>query len=453
MINGHTDHPGLRAALEFEATRLGVPLRVRHTDLDWDASSTTDMLEVLIHEGGKQTDFGLYLDGDVHRLSAPIWLPPDNTPTFGPSDERGHVQPVVSLLGHRVAVHVPPRVLDGLALKVLGPALEAALPLAKEAYEREVLARETERYVSLKETSWTDRLGQRRREVQEAERTVLRLEEDLRHRYRVLTQSREELTLLESQVLPALRRSSRDEIQRLRRMCPGAFQSVRLDSDRLVMETTAITIEWEDFDYQMGRYSISLDLHSHVLRIHAMDGTVGGYPHPHVSSGGEPCLGSIAAPIAHLLAEGDLFGVAVALLEHLKSYNPGNPYIALEKWDPSWSDDERWDSCYEDAGPRECVTCGEEGCPHHDGADDRCWEISDSYTTCLECRDCDWANEAQDRCRDDHTVQECVECSTEACSYAGDEDCCFEIHDGDKCPECEHTNCQHHPGEGEEEEE
>jgi len=453
MINGHTDHPGLRAALEFEATRLGVPLRVRHTDLEWDASSSTDMLEVLIHESGKQTDFGLYLDGDVHRLSAPLWLPPDDTPIFGPLDEYGHNQPVASVLGHNVAIHVPPRALGSLALKALGSALEEALPLAKETFEREVLTKESERYVDLKASTWTTRIDQRRQQVRDAEFSVLRLEEDIRARYRNLAQLREELQLLESQTLPAVRRRSRDELERLRKMVPRGLQAVRLAGDRLVVTTLPIDIEHDGFTYQMGRYEVAIDIHRNVIRIQGLDRTVRGHCHPHVASGGEPCLGSMAGPVAHMLGEGDLFGVVIGLLQLLSSYNPSSPYVELAYWNPDYDDSARWDRCYEDAGPRECVTCGEEGCPYQDGASDRCWEYSDSYTTCIDCRDCDWANEAQDRCRDDHTVQECVECSTEACSYAGDADACFETHDGDECPDCEHTNCQHHPGEGEEEDE
>ena len=445
-INGYTDHPGLMALLEYESTHLGLPLRVRHTDLTWDAN-TSDMIEVLIHEGGKQTDFGLYVDGQVHRFCSPLWLPPDDTPVFGPSDEYSHVQPLVSLAGHRVAIHVPPRVLDGLALKVLGPPLEEALPLAKAAYEREVLAKETDRYATLKASTWTTRIDQRRQQVRDAEFSVLRLEEDLRAKYRNLAELREELKLLESQTLPAVRRRARDELDRLRRMAPRGLQAVRLSGDRLLVTTLPIDLEYEGVRYEMGRFEMAIDIHRNVIRIQGLDRSVRGYPHPHVASGGEPCLGSMASPMAHMLGEGDLFGVVVGLLEYLQSYNPASPYLELQYWDPDFDDSARWDRCYEDAGPRECVTCGEEGCPYQDGASDRCWEFSDSYTSCIECRDCDWASEAQDRCRDDHTAQECVECSTEACAYAGDADACFETHDGDECPDCEHNTCSRHRGE------
>jgi hypothetical protein len=452
-INGYTNHAGLQALLEFESTHLGIPLKVRHGNLTWDAAGTRDMIEVLVHDGGKPVDFGLFLDGTVHRLSAPLWLPPDDAPSFGPLDDHDNVQPLVSMIGHNVMIHIPPRILDGLALRVLGPALEQALPLAMEAYEKQILVRENDRYVILKETAWSERLGQRRREVQEAERSVMRLEEDLRHRYRLLVESREMLKQLESQVLPAIRRSARAEIVRLRGMCPAALQSAGLDGERLVLETNPITIEHDDFIYQLGRYSIAIDLRSHVIRIHALDGTVGGYQHPHVSGGGEPCLGSIAGPIASMLAEGDLFCVVVALLEYLSSYNPESPHQRIERWDPNWSDDDRWDSCYEDVGPRDCVTCDETDCPHHDGAADRCWELLDGYTACIECRDCDWASVAQDRCRDDHNPQECISCTTEMCAYASDADACHEAHGGEDCDGCEHDTCRHWAAANQEEEE
>jgi hypothetical protein len=311
--------------------------------------------------------------------------------------------------------------------------------------------RENDRYVILKETAWSERLGQRRREVQEAERSVIRLEEDLRYRYRLLVESREVLKQLESQVLPAIRRSARAEIVRLRGMCPAALQSARLDGKRLVLETNPITIEHDDFIYQLGRYSIAIDLRSHVIRIHALDGTVGGYQHPLVSGGGEPCLGSIAGPIASMLAEGDLFGVTVALLEYLRSYNPSSPYIALERWDPDWEDTDRYEACFEDASPSECTECTDEACPYWSERHFRCWEAVDDYAECISCGQCGYSDDALEACRSCHTVSDCCTCSIERCCYAGDEDACRETHEGDDCPDCDNNNCQHHPGEGEEE--
>jgi len=161
----------------------------------------------------------------------------------------------------------------------------------------------------------------------------------------------------------------------------------------------------------------------------------------------------MSSPIAHMLADGDMFGVVVGLLEYLASYNPASPYLELENWNPDHDSSERWDACHEDAGPQDCVTCDESDCPHREGAADRCWELSDSWATCIGCRDCDWASVAQDRCRDDHSPAECVSCPTDACSYSNEAEACHDSHEGDDCAVCENDTCRHWAEANEQEEE
>jgi len=454
MLSGHCDHAGLRALLEFESTRLELPIRVRHIDLQWNSlDARREELGVLVHDGVNAVDFGLHLDGGVHHVSSPLWLPPDDTPVFGPVDEHGQVQPLVSVVGHNVAVHIPPRCLGGCAVRVLGPCLEEALARARKVFEERVLSAETDRYMALKERTWSSRLELRRQAAYDAEMSVLRLEEDLRSRYRNLAELKEELRLLEIQVLPAVRRNGRNELDRLRKMVPRALQAVRVSDGRLLITTHAVSIEHEGYTYELGRFEININVRRSVIRIHSLDGGKRGYPHPHVNSGGEPCLGSMAGPISSMLGEGDLFGVVVGLQEYLASYNPASPYLEIDFWNPDYDDSARWDRCYEDVGPRDCVTCDESECPHREGAADACWELSDSYNNCIECRDCGWANEAQDRCRDDHSPQECFACSLELCSYAADPDACCDEHDGDDCAGCEHDSCRHWAAANNEEEE
>jgi len=452
MLEGHIDHQGVRALLEYESTRLAVSIHVRHIDLDWDATDRRDVIEVLVHSGPRRLDFGLHVDGQVHRLHVPVWLPPDDVPLFGPLDEHGQVQPLVSLLGYHVAIHVPPAALDGLAVKVLGRALEAALPMAKAVFEEEVLDKETDRYVALKATAATERLESSRQELRTSEVAIRRLEDDLRLQYRHLTRAREEVVLLEAHTLPAIKRRARSEITRLRGMVPLALQAVKVEGDRLMVTTHPVDINHDGIGYEMGRYCLTIDIRTRQIRIRALDREVRGYGHPHVNSGGEPCLGSMASPVADMLARQDYFALVVGLQEYLRSYNPASPYLELEHWNPDFSDSRRWDDCLEDASISDCVECSDSDCLYWDSRHDRCWEAVDELTDCIRCEACNWAEDARRLCREQHSPQECFDCDTTACDYAGDEDVCHGAHAGAACPNCNHEHCSHHPGDGEEEE-
>ena len=452
-IEGHCTHAGLRSVLEYESTRLAVPIHVRHLDLTWDAADSRDVVEVLVHDGTRPIDFGIFVEGTVHRLHAPVWLPPDGTQVFGPLDEHGEVQPLASLLGYRVAIHVPPAALDSLAVKVLGSALEEALPLAKAVYETEVLDKETACYVALKATTATERLECSKQELGNTERTILRHEDDLRHAYRQLTRVREEIDLLEAQTVPAIKRRARSEIDRLRGMVPQALQAVKVEGDKLVVTTHPVVIDHGGVLYELGRYCLTIDIRGRQIRIRGLDREVQGHTHPHVHQTGEPCLGSMASPVADMLARQDLFGLVIGLLEYLRSYNPASPYLELEHWDPDYSDSRRWEDCFGDASISDCVACSDSDCSYWDSRHDRCWDALDSYEDCIACGECGWAEEARRLCRDNHTPQECFSCSTETCAHANDADACSEAHEGDDCPDCNHEHCSHHPGESEEEDE
>ena len=448
MINGYCDHPGLSALLEFESVRLGVPLKVRHADLQWDAAGTRDVLEVLVHDGGRPVDFGVHLDGDVHRFQAPLWLPPDDTPIFGPLDELGHVQPLVSLLGYRVAIHVPPRLLDDLTVKLLGPALEAALPLAKEAYEEEVLAKEIERFVEMKARTSQERLASLRLAEDEARRSGFRLEDDLRLQYRKLSETKAQIEALQKYTLTSVQRTAREEIQQLRKMVPTAFKSIRLDGEVLILETHELALEYEGESYYVGAFNIRLDLRHQQVLISSTDGrSVGGFCHPHVGSDQRPCLGNLSSPVADMLARMDVVGLAVSLKQLLESYNHENPFIDLRRWDEDWEDSERFESCFDLASTEECVSCNDDSCPYWDSRHDRCWDAVDDYVDCIRCEACGMAEEARRLCREQHTPDQCFDCDTTACDYAGDEDACHGVHGGSVCPDCNHEHCPRHPGE------
>ena len=207
----------------------------------------------------------------------------------------------------------------------------------------------------------------------------------------------------------------------------------------------SINIEYGGVTYELGCYWIVLPLGQGRLTITPEDRShdVEGYPHPHIASDGTPCLGNIGASVAQLRGEGKHFECVTMLLEFLRSYNPDNPYLRIERWDPDWQDDDdRFDSCYDDASLSDCATCNDDECHHLDGARRRCYEHTDT-NDCIECAGCNRRRDAIDHCRERHESHECVTCETE-CTFAGDVEACFETHAGENCATCLNEDCDHH---------
>lgn len=103
-IEGYCPHPGVRSLLAFEGTRLGIPIHVRQQNLDWTPLEPAERIDVLVHQGTRPVDFGLWVDGEVRPLSTPLWLPDDGVPLYGPTDPEGVVQPLISVHGIRVRI-------------------------------------------------------------------------------------------------------------------------------------------------------------------------------------------------------------------------------------------------------------------------------------------------------------------------------------------------------------
>ena len=447
MLDGYINHPGVRSLLEFESTRLGIPLHVRHQNLEWDPLVPTERIDVLVHEGTRPVDFGLWADGVVTRLSTPLWLPNNTVPLYGPIDPDGVVQPLVSVHGYQVALHIDPSALDGLAVRVLGPALEQALTEARDALEDQVLHHQAERYVAVRLREINQRLESRRNEERQTFMALQRAEDEVRLQYRKLAAIKADIDTVESYTLASWKRASRDDMQKLLAMVPRAIQRVRLEDQKLVVTTNPVTILYDDYDYELGRFEIRIDIPARLVRVHGIDQEVNSYSHPHIHPTGECCLGNYGSLVADCLARQDHLALVVAMVEFLGSYNPASPYQDLRRWDPDWVDEDRYESCYDDASPSECVECTDDACPSWSERYWRCWESIDDYTYCIGCGQCRYSDDALEACRSDHTAQECCTCSTEQCVYSADEDACFEAHDGDECPDCQHTDCSRHPGE------
>ena len=223
----------------------------------------------------------------------------------------------------------------------------------------------------------------------------------------------------------------------------GAIRTLRCDGGQVEFETGQVAIDYDDYEYVLGPYRVELNLAEGSVRITGLHGApkIDGYCHPHVASGGTPCLGNMAPVIAKTLGSGDVVGAIGTVLEFLRAYNHGNGYVDLMRWNPDWEDeDEKFERCYDNSAAHDCVVCGDEACPYREGAEHRCWENSDTRD-CIDCGDCSYRDTAIQNCREEHDCWTCTECER-SCPHAGDTADC---HEQDRCGDCPLTECRHHP--------
>lgn len=93
----------------------------------------------------------------------------------------------------------------------------------------------------------------------------------------------------------------------------------------------------------------------------------GGYPHPHVDSGGSICWNGHDHEARAYHANGDFVAVKDLVENLLKTYNGHSPYITLDDW--------------ENGVGATCGICGERY-----AEDDLCWSEQEMEMLCEECR-------------------------------------------------------------------
>jgi hypothetical protein len=129
-----------------------------------------------------------------------------------------------------------------------------------------------------------------------------------------------------------------------------------------------------------------------------------------VAVDGAPCWGNLLTSVAECRASGDMFHVIMLADRLLRSYNPGSPYVELNRWDPNWTDEDRHERCFDNAHPfLDCVGCEDDYCPWWDSRHDRCWDSlleslevvtndeEDLLESCVSCGLCGHHEEAADR--------------------------------------------------------
>ena len=455
-------HPTLAGLLQFEEQRLGIPIEVFKKPLHNLSSKPPfrPVIEVRIHTGTRPESFPILLADELLEVTTPAHVTTEAR-EVGFTDITGQFCPLAGVTDNRVTIHFDldevfrtgtvrrkptnSRVPTGnpgnkVADLLFGPAFAIALGNIR----RYDWKRETEEYTShvvdaRQKTvdGWTQAYQQNERDLEAKSWEIQQLalkNSELRQRIR----SHNQLTK------KRIERKAREDHSGLVRLLGRGLGSVEVEDGFLRAVTTPVEIMWCGAIYEMGRYIISIPLVEGRLTIKSQDGhEAEGYPHPHIATDGAPCLGNMGATVAQLLGEGEHFQLVTTLLEFLRSYNPDNPYLRLERWDPDWQDDDdRFDSCYDNASLSDCATCNDDDCHHLDGAQSRCYEHTDT-NDCIECAGCSRRRCAIDHCRERHESHQCVTCETD-CPYAGDVEACFESHAGENCATCSNEDCDHH---------
>lgn len=115
------------------------------------------------------------------------------------------------------------------------------------------------------------------------------------------------------------------------------LERVDVVGNKIVAETKPISISYQKVTYDIGRFQITIhaDGSNGGVRMVNLTRKIGGRNHPHINSGGVPCLGNIKEVIPHMIAEHQYPAVVAVCIQYLKSYeNSGNykPYCEIGYW-------------------------------------------------------------------------------------------------------------------------
>ena len=471
MLEGRVCHQGLRALLEFEATKHGQPIDYHESSrLAVNGTRFLPRIEITAYRGSQSSTVELPMNGvnpTYHGPWAPLEGACDNEVRLGATDgHRGLL--VAGVTGNRLLVFLSLeelfRQVDQLILddpegtdrpngnpahQVFEHVFSQAMPVLVSNIQSYDWKAESEEYERMKlavidrsVTDWREEILGNERGIEDKTFEVMSL---VTRNQRL----RESLKVFEEKTRVELRRGAAEEHAAfVSLMKSGAVRDVEVTDSLIMFTTGTAVIEFDGYRYEFGPFRVELGLADAKVMIHPTDEAhvENGYFHPHVSDSGKPCLGNTAPIIAKALGMGDVTGAVTTVLEYLRSYNPHDAYQRIERWDPDWEDeDDRFESCYENSSSHDCVVCGDEGCPFRDGAEGRCYEYQE-WSNCIECGDCGYRETAISSCHEERGPQSCVECD-QSCDWAGDVQACRDSHKGDLCGECTVESCRFHPEE------
>ena len=450
MLSGYVPHEALRALLEFEALKHGISIRYSTEDLhEFKLESFSPQAEIIAHSREASAPFELSVGEDKIVVEGDVYFPEGEMLL-------AHKQPLAVLKDRYLFLVFDPGMISanggsdlGRLLNVLwGPIFDAAFPRLVE-FIRGYTWPEATDYARYREDAETMRLERTKKDVHENEDLIQDKVAELTELYHKNDELRQMIAWREEHTRTQRQKKFEAEYKNLMRLVPEALEKVSFTEHELTLITSEISVFYHGHTYDFGQFEICVRFRDQDLRIHIHSGRAPrDFPHPHVSTDGVPCLGNLAPGVSRLLGEGDYVSLVTVLLEFLKSYNNYNPYLKIDYWDPDFDDEEdgrqRYEECYEDTHPQDCVRCSDSDCPYHEEADRRCFDNS-SLSECIGCnvRHCRFQQQAVEDCRLEHRPWQCVACDQDNCAFAGDEAECHEATNEEDCEECTVESCSH----------
>ena len=336
----YDSHPGLRALLQFEEQKHGIPVQ-------WDAYVPDYLLErrfrpeitIIGMPDDAHDTLEVLIDGQSGRFRArPHAITPGHA--VGVTHE-GVFTPLATVEGRRIHLLVDvegafrePGTLP--APKLFDAIFSQAMPLAEAFIKGYSWEQETAQYVSWKLTSLDDQVREWRQAIRDNAYEVDRLTS------RIATLVRKNLALNDSIRLGETASKSdrtekaRAEFAAIRKLMPHIVTDMQLEYGKLKVDLAPITIDYDDATYEMGTYTATI--YGDTVRITSDSGN--RVPHPHVNSEGIPCWGNLGPAVAKLLGQGEHAALIVTIKQFLESYNPRDAYLGIEHWDPDHESEE-----------------------------------------------------------------------------------------------------------------
>ena len=453
MINGDIGEP-LLSLLEFESQRHNLAMSYRRIDFGHLPAKDPfrPEVEVLVHCDDAPLTFHLPAGEEMVLVRASVYSDPPGEPV-GPKIG-GEVLPLAYIRGRQVLIPYDLERLDGprgAINRIFDQVAALALNLAVEHVRSYDWREEKVRFAGVMTRALDQSIHKMATDIRENEWSVETKTTEILELVRKNAELRECVEAIKAVGHERRRENAFRAFAEMMKLTPQPYLSITFDETDLTAETGPIEVDHEGLTYDLGRFQVEIAFTSDTLEITNLElgRIIDGYPHPHVSGSGAPCLGNISLSLSKLLAEKQYVAALVLIHQFLCSYNEDNPYLRIEKWDPSWEgDDDEYESCYENASTQDCIDCTRDGCPWWDDRYDRCREFAD-LERCLACKSCsEWEYQVE-ACREDQKAWECVDCGLSACPWAGDEKDCYDSHDGADCLECDRTHCEYYPDEEE----
>lgn len=106
--------------------------------------------------------------------------------------------------------------------------------------------------------------------------------------------------------------------------------SLEVSGNLIIAHTKEILISYRGRDYRIGEFKITINTENEDASVRMINQTrkIDGYNHPHIGSGGVPCLGNIQESLPPMIAGHHYAAVIAVCIQYLKSYTNSGEYSA-----------------------------------------------------------------------------------------------------------------------------